>query len=125
MSASHEKKHALAQRLIAKHGRKITLVATGAPNDPTKPWEGGGDDVLFPNIMSCFVPFQGSGFGETIETASLLTGANEVCLIAPDASIDIASINYIEDGGIRYGIEWREVLKPGDVRIIIGLGVNR
>lgn len=125
MNASHLKKHATAKRLITKHGRKITLVANGVQADPDKPWEGGGDDILIPDVMACFVPFQGSGFGETVETASLLTGANEVCLIAPDFDVDINTINYIEDGGIRYGIEWREVLCPGEVRIVVALGVNR
>ncbi|WYV98935.1 hypothetical protein [Stenotrophomonas phage CM2] len=38
--------------------------------------------------------------------------------------VDIGDVDSILDQGRSLGIEWREVLKPGEVRIIIGLGVN-
>lgn len=124
MSQRHQKKYELAKRLIAKHGRSITLVVKGKPLDPEKPWLGIGDDVLIENIMAVFVPYQGSGFGETLESGGLLTGAKDVCLLTVPPEVDIGDVDSIIDQGRSLGIEWREVLKPGEVRIIIGLGVN-
>lgn len=124
MSQAHQKKYELAKRLIAKHGRAITLVVKGKPLDPEKPWLGMGPDEKITGITAVFVPFQGSGFGETLESGGLLTGAKDVCLLTVPHDVVIEDVDSIEDQGRRLGIEWREVLKPGEVRIVIGLGVN-
>lgn len=126
MSLAHQKKYDLAKRLIAKHGRSVSLVATVTlPANPDRPWEGGGTQEVITETMAVFVPFQGSGFGETQESNSLLTGANEVCLLTVPPTVDIAAVNHVMDGGIKFGVEWREVLRPGEIRIIVGLGINR
>lgn len=124
MNFSHVKKLQKAKKMIARHGRKVLLVVKGAAIDPEKPWLGTLPDVKT-EALAVFVPFKGSGFGETTEQVGLLKKVNEVCLIAPDITFDITSVVSIEDGQNTSGVEWIEVLRPSDVTILAGLGVNR
>lgn len=126
MNANHLKKFDTAKRLIKKHGRKIELL--GMVNqliDPTKPWNGSTNvEATLATVDGCFVPFRGSGFGETLETAGMFTGDMQVCLIAPPLDINTDKITKIRDGGVVKAIEWKEVLKPSDVRVLVGLGIK-
>lgn len=124
MNKNHLAKLKTAKRLIAKHGRQIDLVVKGALKDPSKPWLGTDDDTTI-SVVGAFVPFRGSGFGETSEQVDMLKRVTSVCLIAPDTTVDVTSATSIKDGSDYLGIEWVEILKPADVTILIGMGVNR
>ena len=127
MNASHLKKYQTAKRLIAKHGRTIELLGMipGTAPDPTKPWEGGGStEGVLATLKACFVPFQGSGFGESVETGNMFSADVQVCMCAPEQDLDVEKITKIRDGGVVKAIEWKEVLKPSDVRVLIGMGIK-
>ncbi|QYC96686.1 structural protein [Stenotrophomonas phage BUCT627] len=126
MNANHMKKYELAKRLIKKHGRKVDLMGIkSVPIDPTKPWNGStNQEVVLTTVDAVFVPYQGSGFGETVETGNMFSSDVQVCLCAPPLDLDTNEITKIRDGGVIKGIEWKEVLKPSDVRVIVGIGVK-
>lgn len=127
MNASHLKKYQTAKRLIAKHGREIELLGMlpSVPSDPDKPWEGGGaKEGVLATLKACFVPFQGSGFGDTVETSNMFSADVQVCMCAPDLDLDTNKITKIRDGGVVKAIEWKQVLKPADVRVLLGMGIK-
>ena len=124
MNTNHLKKYELAKRLIAKHGRKIELLTMTTVPSPYPGEAGTSTESVLAVVDACFVPFQGSGFGEELETASMFTADVQVCLITPPLDIDTNKITKIRDGGVVKAIEWKQVLRPSDVRVLVGMGIK-
>lgn len=124
--ADHGKYVALAKRLIAKHGRDVTLkVISATHRDPDQPWLGTNQPptVLGP-LKAAFVPFRGYEFGAMYEQDELFKNVNEVCLIAGEQA-EIEFANTLTDEGKDYHIEGIRKLRPADRTIVYALAVNR
>lgn len=123
--SDHAKFVSLAQRLIDKHGRQVSVrTLSSTPTDGTKPWKnmtGAPTDV---SVKAAFVPFRGFEFGSMFIDDELLKRADQVCLIQGSVG-DFESATQITDDGISYKIEWARRLKPGDQVIVYAFGVRR
>lgn len=117
---------ALAQRLINKNGRSVTiqrLDATAA--DSNKPWRGAGEPTVAQEVpqKAVFLPSSGTDLGGLVTDDELLKRAEQVCLVAGDT--DLTGFNIISDDSIKWKIEWIQVLKPADVIVLYAIGVKR
>lgn len=124
--ADHSKFVALANRLIEKHGRLVTLQKLSAgPADAAKPWLGAGVPTVAESIdlLAVFVPAAGSDLGKYISDESLLKRVNQVALVQP-AQEGLELFEQMLDGSL-FKIEWVQVLKPADQTVLYFMGVNR
>lgn len=124
----YEELLAVVLELIADTGRSVTfelLDATAA--DASKPWRGAGTPAVAASVTTpaTFVPPAGSGLGGSFVSEELLKKADQVCLVAPSDTFDIATSTSIQDGGTRWRVEWVQALKPADVALLYAVGVKR
>lgn len=115
----------VARELIADAGRVVTfeyLVAT-AP-DANKPWKPvqPGSPVRV-DAPAAFVPPSGFEFGRKAMDDKLFRRAEQVCLVAPDASNDLTGAQIIIDGTDRFRVEWFWELKPGPLSVLYAFGI--
>ena len=129
--AVHEKFVVLAQRLIKKHGREITLVQfEGAPTDSVTPWHGAvdprGDVASNLTVYAVFVPPSGvANLGLEIETHDLFKNSERVLIFSAGDQVDVSGYSEVEDGSSRWKINILRVLRPGTVSILAYAGVSR
>jgi hypothetical protein len=125
--ADYSKFVALAQKLITKRGRLVSLQQlSGGASDPTKPWKGAGAPavaVQVDNVPAVFLDAKGLDIKSVIKDDNLLKRATDVALIAPGA-VDFSIMNMILDGK-PMRIEWCHVLKPGDTVCLYVFGMMR
>jgi hypothetical protein len=117
----------LAQELIAENGRVVTFQKFAATAvDGNKPWKGAGTPTIAQTktIPAMFVPASGSGFGRDIVTEELLNRVEQVALIAP-TDVSLEDFHVILDDGVRWNIDWAQVLKPGATIVLYVFGVKR
>jgi len=118
---------ALAQRLIDKNGRGITVQQLSAtPADANKPWKGAGAPTVAAQATpkGVFVPASGNDLSSFGIDNELLKRVEQVVLIAADGTNAFDEFHRISDG-VLFKIEWVRVLKPGDTVIIYAMGVKR
>lgn len=117
----------LAQELISENGRTVTLQkldATAA--DASKPWKGAGAPTVAQSkaVPAVFVPPSGSGLGRDIVKEELLDRVEQVALVAP-TDVSLEDFHTILDDGVRWNIDWAQVLKPGPTVVLYVFGVKR
>lgn len=118
---------ALAQELIADAGRLCKVQKLSAtPADALKPWMGAAAPTVQTErqVRAVFVPPSGTDFGKDFISPELLQRAMQVALIAP-TDISLEQMNLIEDGGVKWKVEWVQVLKPADLIVLYAFGVSR
>lgn len=124
--ADHSGFVAIATRLIAKHGRTVTLKGMGAAVDPTKPWRGSDPTapVALGEALAVFVPHKGFEFGSDFVSDELLMKVDEVCMVAGgNDAFDTAT--HMTDEGVEYKIHWTQRLRPADTTILYAFGICR
>lgn len=126
--ADHEKYAALARRLIAKHGRFVTLQKlSSTAADPNKPWKGtNAPTVASQNtVKAVFVPISSAEeLGIESLPDELLKTTNQLLLVAGDAN-NYQDIDQVLDGGLVYGTTFVQVLKPAGLILLYYIGVRR
>lgn len=115
-------------RLINANGRTTVLQRLSAePADPGKPWKGAGEPSVEQSVTAkgVFVPpFNNESLGQDFIRDELLARADEVFMVGPNA-VDLTTFTSVLDGGLRWNIEWCQVLKPADVLLLYAFGVRR
>ena len=117
----------LAQELIAENGRDVTLQKLDATaTDASKPWKGAGAPTVAQSkaVPAVFVPASGSGLGRDIVKEELLDRVEQVALVAP-TDVSLEGFHIILDDGVRWNIDWAQVLKPGPTVVLYVFGVKR
>lgn len=113
---------AAAQELIDAAGRTVTFEKLSAtPTDSDRPWRGSAVPTVasFKDAKVAFVPLSSyRDLGSVTVNESLLQGVNMVGLVAGDDTFDFSRCHSITDGGVRYGIEIIDALKPGDTALL-------
>lgn len=119
---------ALAQRLINKNGRTITIDRLSAVAlDVNKPWKGPGAPTVAATVSpkAVFLPHASlSDLGLFAPDDELLKRAEQVALLAADGTNDFTTFHRITDTTM-YRIDWVRALKPGDTVILYAIGVCR
>lgn len=126
--SDHAKFVALAQRLIAKHGRALNIqFLSGIAADPAKPWKGAGTPTVANShpVIGVFVPISSAEeLGIGVMGDELLKKTSQLLLVAGDNN-DYAAADLVEDSGVGYRITFCEKLTPGDTTILYYFGVSR
>lgn len=127
--ADYTKFISLAQRLIAKRGRLISLVKLGTPvADPLKPWNGAGapsDELEISGVPAVFLSTSDTSITTIVKDTDLLKRASNVALVAPHPDGDLRNMTVLVDRGVRCKIEWVQLLEPGDEVCLYVFGVAR
>lgn len=126
--ADHTKFVLLAQRLIAKQGRAITLrKMSAAAEDPDKPWNGPGEPTVALQVDTggVFLPAGGTDFSSLSISKEMLARVTQVALVAPnDAYLGEMDV-LLDTDNKTYKIEWVSILKPADQICLYAFGVAR
>lgn len=131
--ATHAEFADLANRLISKHGRSITLNKRDRdPADANKPWNGPTNVAADPEdtqtlVAAALQPSSAVQLGITTENSDLVKRSSEILLVAPPstAAYDLSTFDEVVDGGEVLRITAVEKLKPGTQTIIYFIGVKR
>lgn len=118
----------VVRELIADTGRSAQFeVLSSDPVDSSKPWKGAGEPTVAATVTApaTFVPAVGGGLGEELVSEDLLSRAEQVCLVAPNDALDLATCTHVVDAGVRWRAAWVHVLKPGDTAMLYVVGVTR
>lgn len=119
---------ALAQRLINKNGRLITIDRlSSVPVDADKPWKGPGAPTVDATVSpkAVFLPHASLiDLGLFAKDDELLKRVEQVALIASDGVNDLSGFHRITDV-VMYRIDWVRALKPGDTVILYAMGIKR
>lgn len=121
--AVHDKFAVLAQRLIAKNGRDVTLYQLSrTPADANKPWEGAGTgfaDSLTGKAV--IVEYQ----EDEIDDDQVKRGDKKLLIAAPTAAgKDLTKFNKLDDAGAIYSIVNVKLLKPGTTSILYTIQIR-
>lgn len=120
---------ALAQRMIAKRGRTVSVQAFGKPDAAgATPWKatGGTAPLLWSSDQPAVaLPVAGSNLSKIITNKDLLKSVSEVLLIAPADGVALAEATAVIDRGTKLTLEWVQVLEPGDTPCLYVYGVKR
>lgn len=127
-TANHHKYRAIANRMINKHGRLITLINDVGPANVANPLGSPGTPLEVSNIMGVFV--RPSGYIKLGESFYMETGmweeAEKIVLVLPSLVYDFAKFTRIRDSnGMGYKIFKVEELRPGNVPILVYLGLRQ
>jgi hypothetical protein len=120
---------ALAQRLIDKNGRTITIdQLSSVPVDANKPWKGPAVPTVAAtaSLKAVFLPVSSaSELGLFAKDDELLKRVEQVALIAADGVNDLTAFHRITDVGSFWKVDWTRELKPGPTTILYAIGVKR
>ena len=116
------------KRNVDKYGRLVTLVNDEGPADATKPLGPRKPRVEVPGIKGVFV--RPSGYiklGESFYMdPGMMEEAEKICLVLPSLVHDFARFTRVVDNdGQGYKIFKVEELKPGDVSLLLYLGLRQ
>lgn len=112
--ASHVRGAATATRLIAKHGRAMSLVTI---NDDAEPWE----DVSGTETTQAVTGVQTSFTAQEVD-GNLVKADDKKMLI--DSTVTPTTAMRLQDGSTDYSIIAVEEVKPGDIAILYKLQVR-
>ena len=122
----------LAERLIEKNGRTLTLVRSDRGNlvDPAEPWRDSTDaaEITF-DVIGVFIEFE----KENIDGEVVKRGDKQVLIAAKSveddsggaSDIDIEDYDFVLDGAVRWRIMQVELIEPGPLRIMYDIQVRR
>lgn len=119
---------ATVRRLIDGTGRVVTFeTLSGTPADAARPWRGPAAPTVASSAQqrATFVPAAGTDFGKDWMKDDLLQRCQQVCLTYPATGYDINDCTSIADGGLRWRVDWVQVLKPADTELLFAVGVSR
>lgn len=116
------------KRNVDKYGRLITLVNDEGPASPTQPLGPRKPRIEVTGIKGVFV--RPSGYiklGESFYMdPGMMEEAEKICLVLPSLTYDFARFTRIVDNdGQGYKIFKVEELKPGDVSLLLYLGLRQ
>ena len=121
----------LAERLIEKNGRTLTLVRLdqGNPADPAKPWREStdADEITFP-VLGVFIEFEKEDFDGTLVRRGdkrVLVADQSVVDASTASNLKIEDYDFIQDVSVRWKIMNVEAIEPGDLRIYYDLHVRQ
>lgn len=118
----------LAQRLIAKRGRLVSLLELGGSATTDKPWKGQELASVVTQqvdaVPAVFLPASGSDIKSVIKDDALLKRVSDVALVAPHEQ-DLRGVTVLLDRAERLRIEWVQVLEPGNTVCLYVFGVCR
>lgn len=118
---------ATVNRLINKNGRTVGIQKlSAAAADADKPWKGPGTPTVETQVdcKGVFVPASGTDLGKELVSEELLARVDQVVLVGPNAT-PLEPFTAVLDDGVRWRIEWVQVLKPADVILLYVFGVCR
>lgn len=115
----------LVRELISGTGREVTFgKLSSSSSDGAKPWKPTGLTASSVTAFATFVPVgSAQDLGLMITDEELSRRATSVCLVAPHATEDLQTYNTVVDGGTKWRIVWIRALKPGDVTLLLSMGV--
>lgn len=122
---------ATAQRLIAKHGRAVTLLQLDStPPDPSKPWNGPPDPRATPDdtldLIAVFVePSSAVRLGLSAQESDLVKRSDQILIVSPGAAEDVRRFHEVIDTGESWKIEIVEILRPAEEILLAFIGVRR
>lgn len=128
MAVDYNRTRKTVERMINTYGRLITIVNDGPPADTTDPLGPPSDPTVIPNIMGVFV--RPSGYIKLGESFYMEQGmweeAEKIVLVLPSLVHDFAKFTKIIDtDGMGYKIYKVEELKPGNVPLLVYLGLRQ
>jgi hypothetical protein len=123
---------ALAERLIEKNGRTLTLIREDQnnPADPAVPWGPNLDteDVSL-TLLGVFIEFEKEDFdGSLVRRGDkrVLAAASSVEDAATGSvNIKIEDYDYLEDNGVRWKILTVDAIEPGPLRVYYDIQVRQ
>lgn len=119
---------ALAQELITDNGRALAFQRLeSVPDNPAQPWKGAGTPTVVEQISGVygvFVPAKGSDLGRSFVSEELLKKVDQMVLVAGRTE-DLEQFDLIVDDGLKWRIEWAQVLRPGPLVVLYSFGVCR
>lgn len=119
---------ATVKRNVDKYGRLITMVNDAGPASSTNPLGPAGPRTQVPDIKGVFV--RPSGYIKLGESFYVDPGmwpeAEKIVLILPSLTHDFSKFTRVIDtDGLGYKIFKVEELKPGDVPLLLYLGLRQ
>lgn len=124
--ADHTKFVALAQKLIAKNGRLVTVCKLPSKGNSAQPWK--NDVAPAPvwsyNVMAVFLPASGSGLSKILKNKDMLKEVNEVALIAPLDGVALEETSMIVDREQKL-LQWVQALQPAEQACLYVMGMQR
>ena len=129
MTTNYARFATLARTLIKNSGRSVTLAKlSSVPSDAAKPWNGPAapttTDPVTTSAVSVLV--RGEYLSSVVTNADLFASSEIVYLVAaPVGGEDLSEYNQVSDGGIVYGVDRVEALKPGPLVILYAIGASR
>lgn len=122
----------VAERLIEKNGRTISLVRRdqGNPVDSAKPWRSSTEaDEITVSVLGVVIKFEKEDFDGTLVRRGdkrALIAANSVTDAGGSASnLKIEDYDHIIDGTTRWKIIDAETVEPGDTRVYYDIQVRQ
>ena len=118
----HQQFVELAQRLIPRNGRTISIVIEpDSQADASRPWEGPADDTGKQVLATTTTPLKALFTDFTKADANVFRiqlGDTKVLIPAGDLGFALTTSHQIRDGAIDYSIEDFKLIKPGDTAIL-------
>lgn len=125
--AIHDKYANLAERLISKHGRSVTLAKLSrTPEDSDQPWRGTDPDPevgyeFSLEVVAVFIDYN----EDEIDGDAVRRGDKRLLVAAkPVAGTDLLKADCLLDDGSVYGIIRGNLLKPGTTEILYDFQVR-
>lgn len=128
MSVNWGRARSTVERNVNKYGRLITMVNDAGPLLNTNPLGAAGPRTEVPNIKGVFV--RPSGYVKLGESFYMDPGmwpeAEKIVLVLPSLTHDFSKFTRVIDtDGLGYKIFKVEELKPGDVPLLLYLGLRQ
>lgn len=128
MAVDYNRTRKTVDRMIKTYGRLISLVNDGLPENSTDPLGPASQPLVVPNIMGVFV--RPSGYIKLGESFSMEFGmweeADKIVLVLPSLVHNFAKFTKVLDNdGMGYKIYKVEELCPGDVPLLLYLGLRQ
>ncbi len=135
MTYDYSRAARLAQRLIDRFGRTVSLVKpSSALLVPSRPWRGPDTDpdpgetitdfrsvVVTPNQVRIFdLP----ALGDASEFENLVKFTERIYVLFP-GNINVSEYTHVLDQNSRYGISATQTLTPGETSVLAYIGARR
>ena len=119
----HDKFANLAQRLIAKHGRTITVrKLSETPADGAKPWRGTGASYEYAvEVIGVMTDYR----EEEIDGTNILVGDKRMLAASKDVAQSLQYATSLLDNEQVWSVEAVKVIEPGTTRIMYEMRVRQ
>lgn len=137
MTFDYERQRRIAERLIRRSGRTVTLIRPSEQKEnENRPWKGprvppdpDGEPFRFPVPGVQLLPNQVRTFGLSAlgEAGKLddLIQVSELVYIIFQGEVDLRQFTFVEDDGVNFHINTTQALKPAHVTLLGYIGVRR